>query len=244
MKHPNLKFKISAQKDIESFYSFVGQSCVDQGRSLRWAILKPHPLLKQAIKNNKVIDKVFAERYIRDCYRGYSPIALRNMKRYETDWRKKEKQYFMMTDEIFGDFPWPKGKYIAYSTIWGMFPRFLADKTFQVPMQYPRKKYIPVVIAHETLHFRFYAYVEKYYPRYRDPERNMLLWHISEIFNILVINSPAWFKFFGIKNILYPEHRKIIMELRKKYPDAASFDIDAMIRDIDPFARELMKKNI
>lgn len=240
--NPKVKFKIDAQKDMQSLSAFVDQSVLDNGRSLQWAVFKKHPLLRKAIKDGKIIDQTFAEKYVAAIYRKNKKTAARNMRHYERDWKKKKEVFFKMTDDIFQDFPWPKGKYIAYTTIWGMFPRFLDDKTFQVPMKYRRKRYIPVTIAHEMLHFRFYAYVEKHYPRYRDPERNFLLWHISEIFNILVINSPAWQKIFGIKNIPYPEHRKIIAELREKYRESSSFIIDDMIRDIDSRAKDFMKK--
>lgn len=147
-----------------------------------------------------------------------------------------------MTDEIFHDFPWPAGKYIAYATIWGMFPRFLDDKTFQVPMKYRSGRYIPVTIAHEMLHFRFYAYIQRNYPRYRDPEHNFFLWHVSEIFNILIINSPTWLAVFKKKNIPYPEHRKILAMLRKKYGHQPSFDVDNLIKDIHPLVKEMMMK--
>ncbi len=240
--YPRVKFRISARKDIASFGSFVGQADFDNGRSLRWAILRWHPLLRQAIKNGKIVDRIFAEKYVKDIYRKNRGIASKNMERYERDWRKKEGIFFEMTDDIFHGCPWPPGKYIAYATIWGMFPRFLDDKTFQVPMEYRNKKYIPVTIAHEMLHFMFYAYVEKNYPRYRDPEHNFFLWHISEIFNILVINSPAWLDVFREKNMLYPEHRKIVAELRKKYQEPSSLDADSLIRDIHPLVKKMMQE--
>lgn len=240
--NPKVKFKIDVQKDLQSLSAFVDQSVLDNGRSLRWAIFKKHPLLRKAIKDGKIIDQVFAEKYISATYQKNAKTAVKNMRRYERDWQKIEKVFFKMTDDIFHNSPWPTGKYIAYTTIWGMFPRFLSDKTFQVPMKYRRKQYIPVTIAHEMLHFRFYAYVEKHYPRYRDPERNFLLWHISEIFNILVINSPAWQKVFGIKNMPYPEHRKIIAKLREKYQEPSSFNIDRMIRDIHLCAKKLIRE--
>jgi hypothetical protein len=88
----------------------------------------------------------------------------------------------------------------------------------------------------------FYAYVEKNYPRYRDPEHNFFLWHISEIFNILVINSPAWLDVFKEKNMLYPEHRKIVAELRKKYQEPSSLDADNLIRDIHPLVEKMMQE--
>lgn len=240
--NPKIKFKIDVQKDIQSLSAFVAQADFDNGRSLRWAIFNKHPVLRKAIKKGKIIDKAFADEYVRSIYRKNKEVASKNMQRYKHDWRKKEKVFFAMTDEIFNDFPWPTGKYIAYTTIWGMFPRFLDDKTFQVPVKYRSRRYIPVTIAHEMLHFRFYAYVQKNYPRYRDPEHNFFLWHISEIFNILIINSPAWLAVFKKKNIPYPEHRRIIAELRKKYEKQSSFNVDDLIKDIHPLVKKMMEK--
>ena len=238
--NPKVKFRIDSRKDMQSLAAFVAQAGFDNGRSLQWAVFRKHPRLKKAIRQGKITDRPFAEKYVADLYRKNKKIASKNIQQYERDWRKKEKIFFEMADDIFHGFPWPKGKYIAYTTIWGMFPRFLDDKTFQVPIKYRSRRYIPVIIAHEMLHFRFYAYVRKNYPRYRDPERNFLLWHISEIFNILVINSPAWLRVFKKKNLPYPEHRKIIAKLRKKYQEPSSLNADDLIRDIHPLVRQLM----
>lgn len=238
--NPKIKFKIDPQKDIESLAAFVNQAGFDNGRSLQWAVFKKHPLLRKVIKRGKIMDRALAEQYVRDIYRKNKTIAFKNIRRYKRDWQKKEKAFFELADDIFHDFPWPKGKYIAYTTIWGMFPRFLDDKTFQVPVKYRSKRYVPVIIAHEMLHFRFYAYIEKHYPQYRDPEHSFFVWHISEIFNILIINSPAWLYVFRKKNLPYPEHQKIINELRKKYREPSSLNVDNLIRDIHPFAKKLM----
>ncbi len=240
--NPRVAFKIDPRKDMRSLEAFAAQAPFDNGRSLRWAVLKKHPSLKRAFKNGAIVDRTHIERYIADAYRKDRVSAKRNMARYARDWRKKEKVFFAMTDALFGDFPWPKGAYAAYATIWGMFPRFLDDKTFQVPMKYRAARAIPVIVAHEMLHFRFYAYIEARSPRYRDPERNLLLWHISEIFNIIVINSPEWQKVFSSRNLPYPEHRAIIAALRKRYPHATSFDLDRLIRDIHPLAKKLMAR--
>jgi len=38
----------------------------------------------------------------------------------------------------------------------------------------------------------------------------------------------------------YPEHRKIIAELREKYREPSSFNVDTMIRDIHSRAKKMV----
>ncbi|MDD4761573.1 MAG: hypothetical protein PHZ25_00920 [Candidatus Pacebacteria bacterium] len=210
-----IKFKVTYKKDIESIRAFINEASFDHGRNLKWAVYKNHPFLKKFIEKKETPDFADIDKYIKETYKKNESSYKNNFKLFESNWRKKEKYFFTLIKSLFGNFKWPKGKYIAFSTIWGMFPRFLEDKTFQIPAEFKNKEYLNVVIAHELLHFIFYEYFYKKYPKYKKSEFNFYVWRISEIFNSLIQNSPSWIKVFNEKTMIYPEHKKIISKIKK-----------------------------
>ncbi|MDI6780384.1 MAG: hypothetical protein QME25_09425 [Bacteroidota bacterium] len=216
MNYPRVKFKIDFRKDLKTLRAFVNDAKYDRGRSLKWGIFRRHPYLRSLLQNQKRIPIKEVKKYIIRIYSKHDNTIKHNLVRYRKEWSVKESKFFELTNDIFNGYRWPKGKYIAYLTIWSMYPRFLEDKTFQIPIKHQKKGYINVIIAHEMLHFIFYEYFYKLYPRYRQSRYNHFVWHISEIFNVLIQNSPVWFKVFKTKTMLYPEHKKIIARLRKK----------------------------
>ncbi len=149
-----------------------------------------------------------------------------------------------MIQEIFGERSWPTGLYEVYATTWGMFPRSLEDKTFQVPAIYENKLYVNVIIAHELLHFMFYSYFYEKYPEYKNKENNFLAWNISEIFNSVVQNSKTWLDVFGLKTMSYPEHEKIENELRIKYPLINKGNLKLIIQDILEISKKINSKQL
>lgn len=211
--HPKINFKIDPKKDISTFFTFLFEKKYDKGRNFTWAILKNYPYFKQFDENiNQKIVKDFVFKY----YLKNNKAIKNNLNIYQKNWQKIEKDFFKLTDEIFPQTKWPKGKYIAYTTMWSMYPRFLDDKTFQIPAISRKKKIVNFIIAHEMLHFIFYEYFLNKYKKYKSHKYDFFVWHISEIFNVIIMNKQKWQKI--IKNIDdgYPEHRKIIKKLSKK----------------------------
>ena len=225
MKHPKVKFKIDTTKDLRTFRAFVNDSKYDGGRSLRWGIFRKHPSVCRFMNDRKRVDA-----YIRSIYKKRAGDMAEALEFYRKQWKAKENVFFSLTDKLFPGFFWPKGKYIAYLTIWSMFPRFLEDKTFQIPFRYRRKKYVNVIIAHEMLHFIFYEWFYKQYPRYRQPRYNYFVWNVSEIFNVLIQDSYPWIRTFGMKTMPYPEHKKIIRRIGLAW--AESRPVGRLVEDI------------
>lgn len=240
MHYPKLKFKIDHKKDVKTFFNFVNEAHFDGGRNLEWAVLNKYPYFRQYKSEDTLkVSKLIVEKFVKSIYLENKLIIDKNMSIYQKDWLKAEMPFYDLVDKLFLNYHWPKGKYIAFTTIWGMFPRFLEDKTFQIPFKCKNKKDIPTIIAHEMLHFIFYDYFYKHFPKYKYNKYNFFVWHISEIFNTFIQNSPKWLKVFKMKSLGYPEHDKIIFKLSKKYYKKSDWQLNDLIKDIiDMVAKE------
>ncbi len=233
-KYPRLKFIISKKKDLETYLAFLEDGKYrDNSREMNWAFYQPHPKLK-ILKDKKFSlgqRKTIIKKYIDDFYKKDIKKIKRGSDKEKKNWQKAEKNFYELTDEIFGGHKWSKGKYIAYPTIWGMYPRFLDDKTFQFPPEHKKQNYIQVIIAHEMLHFIFYDYVFKKFSKLKSHKYDFDLWNISEAFNVVIQNSPKWVKVFNQKTMSYPEHKDLIKKLKKIWKDTNG-DIDKFLKKV------------
>lgn len=122
-------------------------------------------------------------------------------------YKDKEQEFFSITEKIFKNHTWPKGKYIAYLSIFDFCPRFLDDKTFFVFM-YDQENTILMTIFHEMLHFIFYDYCITKYPevfKNQDTESGRF-WEMAELFNAVIQQTPIFKKLHGpINGIGYPK---------------------------------------
>ncbi|SRR6056297_1062896 len=233
MSHPKITFSISAKKDFETLIAFTNDAQFDDGRNLNLAIFKKFPQLKKYFYKNLTIKNASSLRlFINKMYENKKDEMKQDMKKSQKQWLKINSTFFTLVDKLFQKRKWPKGKYIAFSTIWGMYPRFLEDKTFQIPLKHKDIKYIPVIIAHELLHFMFYDYFYEHYPQYQKDQHNFFVWNISEIFNSIIQNSPLWLETFKTKSLAYPEHKEIITDLSKNIYKKEILDVDKITKNI------------
>lgn len=222
--YPKIKFKIDSRKDISTFFNFLKDAKYDEGRNFEWAILKYYPCFK---KFNGEVDKKIVQDFVFKYYAKNKKAIEKNIIIYENNWKKIEKHFFKLAHDLFLDTKWPKGKYIAYTTMWSMYPRFLDDKTFQIPAISRKKKLANFIIAHEMLHFIFYEYFLNKYKKYKIHKYDFFVWHVSEIFNVIIMNKPKWLKILKNKDDGYLEHRKIIEKLSKK-----EYGVDELVDNI------------
>jgi hypothetical protein len=239
MSYPKVSFVLDAKVDVSAFFCFVGDAQYDGGQGLGWAVFQKYPSFRKMFDGPVFTGKkTDIEEFVRKQYERYGAVVGKNLSLYEKNWRMKESRFYSLADELFPSGFWPKGKYVAYPTIWGMFPRFLDDKTFQVPCRWKNKRYVNVIVAHEMLHFIFYNYFFHKYPQYKGDEYEMLAWHVSEIFNAVVQNSPAWLKTFGLESMAYPEHESIVKKLSGEYRSqegnrATDFLIERIVEEVE-----------
>lgn len=231
MNYPKIKFLIDAKKDLDIFY-LLNKDIENNPNVFNWAFLDKYPELSKYKKNNFLeISKKELNIFIHSIYKKDAEIMDKNILKYENDWGIIEGEFYDLVSDIFGLYNFPEGKYIGYLTIWGMYPRFLNDKTFCIPYFHKKEKYINVIIAHEMLHFIFYDYFYKNYPKYNEPKYNFFVWYVSEIFNSLIQNSKEWLDVFDEESMAYPEHNKIIKNIR-----------DLKINNLDDLIDEIVKE--
>jgi len=244
MSHPRVAFRKSIKKDFETLFAFSKDARFDNGRNLNWAVFKKYPSLKvwfEKDKYYKIKNEKALRYFIYKIYRARQTAMNYALAQHKKRWKKIAPCYFSLVKKLFNGRKWPRGKYIAFGTIWGMYPRFLEDKTFQIPFWHRTPKYIPVVIAHELLHFMFYDYFYSRYPKYRHHKYNFFIWHISEIFNTIVQNSPVWLRCFGLKSLGYPEHKKIVMRLSHTVYRHNTWNLDILV---DKIIKEAPKNSL
>ncbi|MCK4520729.1 hypothetical protein KAT95_02565 [Candidatus Parcubacteria bacterium] len=219
-KHPNVKFLIEPEEDISVYFAFEKEAKIFD----RWSIMedyffKKHLKIKSLKRmKNKKAKKKFLKNYVINCYKHRNILIKKRVKEAEKRWKKVEQKFFYLTDKLFQKYPWPKSDYRAFVTIWNIFPRDISKKTFQFPYKGRIFKKVEAIIAHEILHFLFYDYLFKYFPKYKKSQYSYSVWALSEAFNEAIMTEPEWRKIFHLQLQPYPETvivRKKIRELRK-----------------------------
>ena len=181
-------------------------------------IVKSHPQLRSVklLKNITQREKAISV-YFDNYYQTHRTPILRKLESVRSAWRKQEKEYITITEDFFGGFRFPKGKYVAYTSIINCNPRFLESKTFQFFYKKPLADAI-YTIAHELLHFIFFDFVGKKFKQETKHLSEDQLWDLSEIFNVVVLRSPRYRYIINQKFVIpYPDHQHYIRQFQKVY---------------------------
>jgi len=220
IKYPDVKFLVESEKDISIYFVFEKEAEVFN----KWSIIekyffKKHPKIKslKRTKEKKAKEK-FLKNYVIDHYKFRNILIKERVKETEERWKKVEQKFFSLVNGLFQKHPWPRGNYKAFVTIWSIFPRDIRKKTFQFPYKGEGFKKVEAIIAHEMLHFIFYDYLFRYFPKYKKFQYSYSVWVLSEAFNEAIMTESEWKKIFPLRLPFYQETaivRKKIRELRK-----------------------------
>lgn len=174
--------------------------------------------------------KDFLLNYINRYYKQQKNRIEERKKEIEALYDKTHHQFFKETCKIFGDYPWPKGKYIAYLSIFDFCPRFLDDKTFFVFVDDSDQNMV-FTISHEMLHFIFYDYcLTKHFDIFKKQDTESgPFWEIAEIFNVVVQQTPGFIKLHGKIDNGYPDLEPKIKAAR----DLWAGDVDSWIESFN-----------
>ncbi len=193
---PRLKFKLNPELDFEIAWDFYKQPKQEGVDFWQKGALRYHDNLVAIEKfKNK---KAYLSDYVLSLYKKHPNEFDHQKKEIVALYKKKEQLFFHETGKVFKNHPWPKGKYIAYLSIFDFCPRFLNDKTFFVFM-YDDDNNILITIFHEMLHFIFYDYCSENYPQIFKSKNTEsgLFWEIAELFNAVLQQTSAFTKIHG-----------------------------------------------
>lgn len=214
-----LKFKLDSKLDFEIAWDFYNNPKFEGVNFWGKGALEHHDELKTIEKIPRPKKKKFLSNYTESLYKQHRNEFKQRKKEIEVLYKKREQKFFYETERIFKNHPWPKGKYIAYLSIFDFCPRFLDNKTFSVFM-YDNDDDILMTIFHEMLHFIFYDYCLTKYPRIfknLNTERGQF-WLIAEMFNAVAQQTPAFSKLHrSIDDIGYLELKLKFKEAKKAW---------------------------
>lgn len=195
-------------------------------------IIHVHPQLKRILKLSDVRkQKKAIGKYIDAFYARHRIYLRKRTKDFSREWNGVEQKFFATVNVLFRGFPFPKGRYIGYVSVFDCNPRFLTDKKFQVFHQHPAG--VRYVTSHELLNFIFYDYTRKKFNRIFNglSTEEGLWWDCAEIFNAVMLSSPEFVKIHSVKKIVsYPEHKKYIPRLRKVWQKKKN--VNPLIKEI------------
>lgn len=221
---PKLKFIIDPNNDFEIYKGFLATAKVfkETKKYIEMFFYNLYPGLEKINKKNKLIKIFIGNEYKKD------KVKINTVTRKTKEkWQIAQKNFFKETSLIFKNHPWPKGEYVAYPTIWGTFPRFLKNKTFTFPYKKISNNFVLFVFMHEMMHFIFYDYVVKKYPKIfkkLDTESG-IFWDMAEIFNTIILDQPKYKKLHKYKKAYcYPQHKKHIPKLKKNWEKEPDLD--------------------
>lgn len=216
MFYPKVRFRLNKELDKKTAINFLGLDV--GGVNFANGILGVHPAIKKIIFN-----------YIDDFYKKQTFLLSRQARNFQKQWNAKAGLFFEAANLIFKNYPWPRGRYIGYLSIFDCNPRFLHDKTFQI--FYKHKLGPTYIVAHELLHFIFFDYLSKKIKTSKKKLTENDLWELSEIVNDVILDSQSFKKLLKLKKniVSYPNLKNTASKLKIKFASNKSIDIDKLI---------------
>ncbi|MFA5188041.1 MAG: hypothetical protein WC460_01620 [Patescibacteria group bacterium] len=223
--YPQIKFVIDYKKDTENAIDFLKRR-------------KGHPFIKWFLPQNfqYVLESSFSEKERNKILRAYTKFIfavkkqeiVKGTQEARENWDKVKDRYFKLVDKIFYGRKWPKGKYLAIVTIYGMYPRDIKNKMFSFPFWHRLPKFSNSVIAHEMLHFMFFAYIKDRYGliegskiKNKNPE---YLWQVSEVFNDVIERWAPHYRIFKRGSKPYPGTQKMYDKMKADWKKSSDLN--------------------
>ncbi len=196
-------------KEVDWIHGFLFQNKWGWGKY----IIKKHPKIKKVFSFKTETGQVkFLEDYIVKFKKENQKLIEKNKTKYQTEWQKIEKDFFIILSEIIQT-DWPKNRKIikAMVSVNPICPRFLNDWSFFIFYNYKKISHAMEVIMHESCHFLYFEKWKKLYPKMDSKkfESPHLEWHLSEILAPIILNDPRIQKLLKRKADFYEEHEKL-----------------------------------
>ena len=217
-----IKILIDQKMDTEIALEFLGYSMA--GMDFGAIIKKDHP---DFTAEN-------ADSYVSNFYFEHHDEIEKSRNELSEILTKKEEEFFTALQNVFhSDFR--NEEYKGYVSIFDLNPRFPESLSFQVC--YKRSLNLRLEVAiHEISHFAFFSFCDREILELKGADTNSGdLWELSEVFNVILLNTLAFRFILGQEEeLFYPnlkerlEKGKIIFEEEKG--------------DVAKWVRRMMKK--
>lgn len=126
-------------------------------------------------------------------------------------WRSKEDSFSKLAVSLFAPADFPDHEYQCYPTIWPLIARDPVKHRIAFPYNCPGEEAC-YVIAHELLHELFYIHLDRVFGKDIDLN-STVVWDISEIINVFIMQDRDWQKVFTFPAIPYPQHQNLFDQL-------------------------------
>jgi len=232
MQNPIIELQFDKKLDQDIAWQFYNNPNIGGVDFWQERVIKFHPKLKDIDKEKD--KKKFLSNYILAYYNEHQKELEKLSKEVDINLGQKQDKFFEKTAKIFNDYPWPTKKIMGNFSIFNFCPRFLDDNEFQVFL-YDDKDHQSFTIFHECLHFLFYDYAKKKFPKTlgKMETESGSFWDLAEVFNVVSQNTEDFKSLHGeIKDIKYPEHKKLI-----EY----GMDIFNKDKDVYKWIKEMLK---
>lgn len=210
MNMPKVKFThISLSREVDWIHGFLFQNEWGWGKY----IIKKHPKIKKVFSFRTEAEQIkFLRNYTVQFKKDNQKLIEKNKIKYQREWQKIEKDFFIILSEIM-QIDWPKNKKIIKSMISvnPICPRFLNDWSFSIFYNYKKMSHAMEVIMHESCHFLYFEKWKKLYPKVNNKkfESPHIEWHLSELIAPIILNDQRIKKILKQKANFYEEHKKI-----------------------------------
>ena len=182
-------FKLNKKLDYFTYETFrnLRYAGLDFGEEIR----SSYPEL--SISNYK--------KYIDEYYKNHKAEMLDVKNPLNEKMSQKTVKFFLATRRLFGK-DYSKQNYTGYLSMFYCNPRFLDDNSFQIYYKHTEKELMQTVF-HEVLHFIFFDYCKNNVSETKKLDCNSgPLWELSEIFDVLILNSNDFQQILPEKNEL------------------------------------------
>lgn len=211
------RLRFYLNKDLDKYMASQFLNEKAGGIDFGAGIIKTHPKLAKAKNSENKEKTALINSYFNDYYQKNKGTLLKKLKIIKNSWRKKERDFFKITENLFNGFLFQDGMYVCYLSIIDCNPRFLESKTFQVFYKKDLNDAI-YTIVHELTHFIFYDFIEK---NLKEEIKNLSedkIWDLSEIFNVIVLELDLYKNIIDDKIIRpYPDHKKYLPAFKKEF---------------------------
>lgn len=210
MNMPKVRFThISLSKEVDLIHGFLFQNEWGWGKY----IIKIHPKINKVFSFKTEAEQIkFLRNYTVQFKKDNQKLIEKNKIKYQREWQKIEKDFFIILSEIM-QIDWPKNKKIIKSMISvnPICPRFLNDWSFSIFYNYKKMSHTMEVIMHESCHFLYFEKWKKLYPKVNNKkfESPHIEWHLSELIAPIILNDQRIKKILKQKANFYEEHKKI-----------------------------------